>query len=127
MSSKARTVPIAIAIAVLAGCSSSPRGPVLPEGGSNRTAGLGAEAIERGRLLTATACAGCHSTAATGASPMADATPFREILHDYPMDQLEGAFAEGLVTTHPAMPPYIFRAGEIDDLVAYLETLKAEP
>jgi hypothetical protein len=58
---------------------------------------------------------------------MADATPFREILHDYPMDQLEGAFAEGLVTAHPAMPPYIFRAGEIDDLVAYLETLKAEP
>lgn len=58
---------------------------------------------------------------------MADATPLREIVHRYPLDQLEEAFAEGLVTSHPAMPEYIFRASEIDDLIAYLETLKAEP
>ena len=32
--------------------------------------------------------------------------------------------AQGLVTTHPAMPPFTFRAGEIDDLIAYLDTLR---
>ena len=58
---------------------------------------------------------------------MAEATPFREIVHRYPLDQLEEAFAEGLVTGHPAMPPFVFRASEIDDLIAYLETVKAEP
>ncbi|MDO9587289.1 MAG: cytochrome c [Brevundimonas sp.] len=88
--------------------------------------GIADEAIERGRLLASTACAGCHATGTTGESPMAAATSLREIVHRYPLDQLEEAFAEGLVTAHPAMPQYIFRASEIDDLIAYLETLKAE-
>lgn len=85
------------------------------------------EAIERGRQLTTSACAGCHAIGATGASPMAAATPFRTIVHRYPLDQLEEGFAEGLVTAHPAMPEFVFRASEIDDLIAYLETVKAEP
>ncbi len=58
---------------------------------------------------------------------MPAATPLREIARRYPLDQLEEAFAEGLVTGHPAMPQYTFRASEIDDLIAYLETLKANP
>lgn len=83
-----------------------------------------AQAIERGRLLTSGTCASCHATGPVGASPMPDATPFREIVQRYPLDQLEEGFAEGLVTTHPAMPAFVFRASEIDDLIAYLETLK---
>lgn len=39
------------------------------------------------------------------------------------LDDLETSFAQGLVTTHPAMPPYVFRASEIDDLIAYLDSL----
>ena len=58
---------------------------------------------------------------------MAEATPLREIVHRDPLNQLEEAFAEGLVTSHPAMPGYTFRASEIDDLIAWLETLKMEP
>jgi len=58
---------------------------------------------------------------------MADAPPLREIVHRYPLDQLEESFAEGLVTSHPAMPRYSFRASEIDDLIAWLQTLKTEP
>ena len=87
---------------------------------------LAGEAVERGRLLTSAACASCHATGATGDSPLPDATPLRASAHRYPLNQLEEAFAEGLVTTHPAMPEYVFRASEIDDLIAYLETLKAE-
>ncbi len=89
-------------------------------------ADVDAQAIERGRLLTGQACASCHATGPVGASPMADATPFREIVHRYPLDQLEEGFAEGLVTGHPAMPAFVFRASEIDDLIAYLQTLKDE-
>jgi hypothetical protein len=39
------------------------------------------------------------------------------------LDDLETSFAQGLATTHPAMPPYVFRASEIDDLIAYLDSL----
>jgi mono/diheme cytochrome c family protein len=82
-------------------------------------------AVERGRQLTDQSCTSCHATGSAGASPMEAATPFREIVHRYPLDQLEEAFAEGLVTGHPAMPEFVFRAGEIDDLIAYLESLKS--
>lgn len=84
-------------------------------------------AAVRGQQLANQACAGCHAVDAVGDSPMAEATPFREIVHRYPLDQLEEAFAEGLVTSHPAMPAYVFRASEIDNLIAYLETVKVEP
>lgn len=87
---------------------------------------LMAEAAARGERLVSGSCASCHATGRTGASPMTAATPFREIVHRYPLDQLEEGFAEGLVTAHPAMPAFLFRASEIDDLIAYLETVKAE-
>ena len=82
------------------------------------------QAAERGRLIVSGTCASCHAVGPVGASPMSDATPFREIVQRYPLDQLEEGFAEGLVTAHPAMPAFVFSASEIDDLIAYLETLK---
>lgn len=120
-----RAVTIGLAGAAIAACTSSP--PTLPNPDAAQTtasADLAAEAIERGRSLTATACAGCHATGPAGASPLADASPFREIVQRRPLESLEAGFAEGLVTAHPAMPTYVFRASEIDDLIAYLETLK---
>lgn len=85
------------------------------------------QAALRGQQLANRACAGCHAVGAAAESPMAEATPFRQVVGRYPLDQLEEAFAEGLVTGHPAMPDFVFRASEIDDLIAYLETVKAEP
>lgn len=105
-----------------AGCASQ-EAPLAPAStGSTVTA----QAADRGRQLAAGTCASCHATGQAGVSPMAAAPPFREIAHRYPLDQLEARFAEGLATTHPAMPPFVFRASEIDDLIAYLQTLKAE-
>ena len=90
------------------------------------TIDLTAEAALRGQQLAARTCAACHAVGSVGASPMAEATPFRDVARLYPLDQLETAFAEGLVTSHPAMPAFAFRASEIDDLMAYLEGLRAE-
>lgn len=99
---------------------SAPQTPVVGHDGA-------IEAVERGRRLAADACAGCHAIGPVGDSPMAEATPFRVMVDRRPLDQLEAGFAEGLVTSHPAMPDLVFRASEIDDLIAYLETVKAEP
>lgn len=117
---------LALACILVAGGCSSPGARNLRPTGSGEPVGVAAEAIERGRLLTSTACASCHATGPTGDSPLPDATPLREIVRRYPMNRLEESFAEGLVTTHPAMPEYIFRASEIDDLIAWMETLKAD-
>lgn len=123
MSATTRTIALAFACVFVAGGSSSTAHQAYRQTGPSVS--VAAEAVERGRLLTSMACAGCHATGATGDSPLPAATPLREIAQRYPLDQLEAAFAEGLVTGHPQMPPYAFRASEIDDLIAYLETLKA--
>lgn len=117
----AAAIPVAIALGSAACASQEP--PSTP---ASARPDMTAEAAARGQQLVARACAGCHAVGVVGASPMAEATPFRQIVHRYPLDQLEEAFAEGLVTGHPAMPAFVFRASEIDDLIAYLETVKAE-
>ena len=120
---------LAAAIAVLGAVSCAPvqeSGPAAPGAVAARAAGpaTAAEAAARGQRLASSACAGCHAVGPTGASPLPAAPPFREIVHRVPLDQLEQRFAEGLVTAHPAMPAFVFRASEIDDLVAWLETLE---
>lgn len=114
-----RLVALALALVCTACASPEPPAAAVATGRD-----MPVEAAARGQGLAARACAGCHAIGPAGASPMAEATPFREIVHRYPLDQLEESFAEGLVTGHPAMPPFVFRASEIDDLIAYLETVK---
>lgn len=111
----------AVIVMACAACASREPSPAPPLARADVTE----QAAVRGRQFAARACAGCHATGSVGVSPMAEATPFREIVHRYPLDQLEEAFAEGLVTSHPAMPALVFRASEIDDLIAYLETIEA--
>jgi len=115
---------LATALALMCTACGAANGSAPPSPPAAQGAG---EAIERGRQLAANACAGCHAIGPVGVSPMADATPFRVIVSRRPLDQLEAGFAEGLVTSHPAMPDLVFRASEIDDLIAYLETVKAQP
>ena len=86
---------------------------------------MAAEAAVRGQQLAARTCASCHAIGPTGDSPLPAATPFRVIVHRRSLDQIEQGFAEGLVTSHPAMPAFAFRASEIDDLMAYLDVLRA--
>ena len=117
-----RSAAAAAAALVLAACAAPGAAP--PVAPSSDLAG---EAAIRGERLAAVTCASCHAIGAVGVSPMPEATPFREIVHRYPLDRLEEAFAEGLVTGHPAMPPFVFRANEIDDLIAYLETVRTDP
>jgi len=71
-------------------------------------------------------CASCHAVARTGTSPMETAPPFRDIVRRRSLSELENRFVDGAIADHPSMPDYVFRAREIDDLIAYLESLQAE-
>lgn len=70
-------------------------------------------------------CARCHAIGPEGASPAERAPPFRTLGQRYPLGHLEEAMAEGLVVGHsdPPMPAFEFRPEEIEDLIAYLESL----
>jgi len=80
-------------------------------------------AADRGAVLVRQKCAGCHAVERSGDSPMAAAPPFRSMGVLYPVRDLQEAFAEGLVTAHPAMPAFELQTTEIADLIAYLESV----
>ena len=80
-----------------------------------------------GRMLVRAHCASCHAVEGSDASPMKAAPPFREIGAFYPADDLQEAFAEGIVTAHPAMPEFQFTPQQIADLIAYLDSVSGSP
>ena len=126
-----------IGFLLVGACTPLPHPRVMPAPIADRTAqvtvprtvpslstAMDVEAAARGAAIARASCAGCHAIEATGDSPMAVAPPFRVIVQRRSSDDLAAAFERGLVTTHPAMPPYVFRANEIHDLTAYLDTLR---
>ncbi len=111
----------------VAGCAAAPSTHIaqpLPAGPAPLAQSLEAVAASRGRAIALAGCASCHAIDPAGSSPYQAATPFRDIVKRRSLDSIALAMNEGLVTSHPAMPPYTFRAAEIDDLRAYLETLR---
>ncbi|HVL74118.1 MAG TPA: c-type cytochrome [Beijerinckiaceae bacterium] len=69
-------------------------------------------------------CAACHALGPTGASPIAEAPPFRDLHRRYAVEDLAEALAEGIVTGHPAMPEFQLDPLEIDHFMAYLKSLE---
>jgi mono/diheme cytochrome c family protein len=80
--------------------------------------------VEAGRKLAELHCSRCHAVGAEGASLMVDAPPLRDLKLRYPIEDLAEALAEGIVTAHPQMPVFTFSAEEVDDLLAYLDSLE---
>jgi cytochrome c len=69
-------------------------------------------------------CAACHALGPSGASPVAEAPPFRELHRRYPVEDLAESLAEGIVTGHPAMPEFQLDPHDIDHFIAYLRSLE---
>lgn len=80
--------------------------------------------VEQGRRLALLYCARCHSTDKVSPSPLKIAPPFRTLHERYPIEQLQEALAEGIVTGHPTMPEFRFDADQVGDFITFLKTLK---
>jgi mono/diheme cytochrome c family protein len=78
----------------------------------------------RGEAIARRQCGRCHAVGEAGASPMGLAPPFRDLSKRYPLENLEEALAEGIVTGHPAMPRFTFAPREINALLSYISGLK---
>lgn len=109
---KAKSFAIALSLLMLSGCGlmhgSAPEDPLL----------------EAGRDLAHDKCARCHGVGRTDDSPRAEAPPFRRLHERYPVEQLEEAFAEGIVVGHMEMPAFELQPREIAALLAYLKSLE---
>ena len=85
--------------------------------------GLSPEA-QRGLVFVRTNCASCHAIGKVGPSPLAVAPPLRTLHTRYPVETLEEAFAEGIVTGHPSMPEFRLAPDQINAVISYLKTLE---
>lgn len=110
----------AVLILALSGCALPQDAP------APAPVSIQAEAAMRGSQIARASCASCHAVGVADESPLAAAPPLREVARRRDLSALEADFAQGLVTSHPDMPAFVWRAAEIDDLIAYLESLRVE-
>lgn len=73
-----------------------------------------------GKAILAKNCGRCHAIEATGASPLPQAPPLREVYLRYPIEQLEEGFAEGMGSRHRDMPQIQFSAEQVTAILNYL-------
>jgi len=83
-----------------------------------------AQSTQRGLAFARANCARCHSVDKTGESPLPAAPPFRILHQRYPVETLEEALGEGIVTGHPDMPEFRLNPDQIGDLIAFLKSLE---
>jgi mono/diheme cytochrome c family protein len=79
---------------------------------------------QRGLTFVRVHCAQCHSIDKVTESPLRIAPPLRTLHQRYPVESLEEALAEGIVTGHPSMPEFRLPPDQINDVIAFLKTLQ---
>ncbi len=80
--------------------------------------------LKRGEALLRRACGQCHAVGKTGDSLSKEAVPFRTLGQRYPIESLEEALGEGLVSGHPDMPEFSFDADDVGAIIDYLKSIQ---
>ncbi|KAA0073993.1 c-type cytochrome [Tardiphaga sp. P9-11] len=91
---------------------------------STGSSALSAASVAQGRSIARLYCMKCHSIDKVSPSPLRIAPPFRTLHERYPIETLQEALAEGIVTGHPSMPQFSFDADQINDFLTFLKTLE---
>jgi mono/diheme cytochrome c family protein len=79
---------------------------------------------QRGFTFVQTNCSQCHAVGRFGDSPLKEAPPFRILHTRYPIESLAESLAEGIITGHPSMPEFQLDAAQINDVLAYLNSIQ---
>jgi mono/diheme cytochrome c family protein len=83
-------------------------------------------AAYRGAAIASQVCAQCHDASADGGpGPVAAAPSLMSVANR--SGTTPQSLSHWLTSSHPTMPNYIFNKEAVDDLVAYIMTLKHEP
>ena len=96
----------------------------LAAGSNSATAQTLSPAATRGLTFVRVHCGQCHAISKVGESPVAEAPPFRTLHLRYPVDSLEEALTEGIVTGHPSMPEFQLDPGQARDVIDYMKSLE---
>lgn len=77
-----------------------------------------------GQDLATELCSACHATGLKGASRNPAAPPLRTLGERYSEEALERAFEEGLIKSHPAMPPFRLSPEQTRAILGYIKTIQ---
>lgn len=93
---------------------------------TDRNANTLSEEAAKGRAFAQENCASCHALD-DGVSPNPNAPTLRRAANRLPAWAVEASFERGVQIGHSMeMPAFVFEDGDIANLLAYLEALKAE-
>jgi cytochrome c len=90
----------------------------------SRPAPEDADLLRQGEALVAKNCGRCHGIGRTDASRHAQAPLFRKLSKRYPIESLEEALGEGIISGHPDMPEFQFEAEDVGAIIAYLKSIQ---
>ena len=80
--------------------------------------------LRTGEALLTRDCSSCHAIGRVGDSPSPDALAFRTLGSRYPVESLEEALGEGMMSGHPDMPEYKYDADEVGAIIDYLKSIQ---
>jgi cytochrome c len=80
--------------------------------------------LKRGETLLARDCSRCHATTRAGESRHPQAPLFRQLGKRYPIEALEEALGEGIISGHPDMPEFRFAGDDVGAIIAYLKSIQ---
>jgi len=83
-----------------------------------------AQNLKHGEELLIHNCGSCHEVGRSGESPHKFAPPFRTLGQRYPIESLEEALGEGIMSGHPDMPEFKFDAADVGAIIAYLKSIQ---
>jgi mono/diheme cytochrome c family protein len=111
---------------LLAACANAPSAETSPPaaGALVSSSPPSPGAAVSGLLLAERNCSACHAIGVLGQSRVPEAPTFVQLSRRYAGGGLATVISEGIATGHPSMPRWIFRPGEVADLLAYLRTLR---
>jgi cytochrome c len=76
-----------------------------------------------GKAILEKHCGRCHALEATGASPLPQAPPLRQVYLSFPIQELEAGLAEGMGSRHKDMPQIQFSTEQVAAILAYLGSI----
>lgn len=87
-------------------------------------AAFAADDLKRGEELLKQNCGKCHAIGRAGESPDKEAPAFRILGQRYPIESLEEALGEGMMSGHPDMPEFQFDVDDVGAIIAYLKSIQ---
>ena len=79
--------------------------------------------IREGKAIAESNCSRCHAVGPAGESANPKAPPFRTLQQRHAVQALREPLSRGIAAPHDEMPQFRFREGDVDKIVAYVNSL----